>query len=183
MFAPHPSAAAPRLSSYVRVILGPEPRNHTFVVQGMRPSSRLLDGLDPAVDPQLGEQAGGVGLDRVLGDEEPLADLPVAQPLRDEPEDLVLALGDSELLELPGVEREWLTLRDADLFDDHHLPGAGQPQPEVDAHRGEDHRHQSAIDLGGIGADEVLGLQKLEQREEHTPGQTVQDDAFHRRGA
>ena len=66
----------------------------------------FLDRLDAPVDLHLLEQARGVRLHRVLGDEELLADLAVAQPLRDVREDLVLARGEADFLQLLGVEDE-----------------------------------------------------------------------------
>src|SRR5436305_7762563 len=185
---PHPRVPLRRRSSSVRVISGRSGRNHPFVDPPMDRRSGdqtelppLQHGLDPAVDPQLVEHVGGVGLDRILGDAEPLADLPVAQAFRDQPEDLVLARGNPELLELPGVEREGLTLRDADLPDHRHLPGPRPVPSEVDPQPGEDRRHQAAIDLAGIGADHVLVLEDLEQDEQHPADEPIEDDALHGR--
>ena len=54
-------------------------------------------------------------------------------------------------------------------------------QPEVDPQRGEDRRHQAAVDLARVRADDVLVFEDLEQGEEHPAGQPIEDDAFHGR--
>jgi hypothetical protein len=59
------------------------------------------DGLRPPADVQLLEEAGGVGLHRVLGHEQPLADLPVAEPFGDQAEDLVLSRRDGAVKKDP----------------------------------------------------------------------------------
>jgi len=123
-----------------------------------------------------------VGLDRVLGDEEPLADLPVAQAFRDEPQDLVLARSDSELLPFLRIDRKGdrPALRNADLPALDTL-GPRPLHPEVEAQGGEEHRHQPPVDLTRIGADEVLVFENFEQRKESSARQTIEEDALHRK--
>src|SRR6185312_3501966 len=51
-------------------------------------------GLGPALHAELGEYAGDVVLDGLLGQEEPVADLPVGQSFADELEDAPLLVGE-----------------------------------------------------------------------------------------
>src|ERR1700687_1302655 len=54
---------------------------------------RVGGGLGAALHSQLGEQGRHVVLHRLLGQEHPLADLPVGQPLADQLQDLALLGG------------------------------------------------------------------------------------------
>src|SRR5580704_19550467 len=56
-------------------------------------ADRVGGGLGAALHAQLGEQARNVVLHRFLGQEHPLADLPVGQPLPDQLQDLALLGG------------------------------------------------------------------------------------------
>ena len=47
--------------------------------------------LGAALHVELGQQTGDIVLDRLLGEEQPLADLPVRQPFRDQVENLAFA--------------------------------------------------------------------------------------------
>src|SRR6185437_16922910 len=55
---------------------------------------RVGGGLSPALHAQLGEQGRYIVLDRLLGEEEALADLPVGQALADQLQDLLFLLGE-----------------------------------------------------------------------------------------
>src|ERR1700730_1032268 len=56
-------------------------------------ADRVRGSLGAALHAQLGEQGRHVVLHRLLGQEHPLADLPVGQPLPDELQDLALLGG------------------------------------------------------------------------------------------
>src|SRR5688572_632389 len=123
-----------------------------------------------------------MGLDRVFRDEQLLADLAVAEPRRDQAEDLVLARSDGELLQLLRVEDERAVLPDAHFLHHHDLLlPAPQAQPATNDRK--DHRHQPAIDLGRIGADEMLVLDHLQQRDEHPADRSVEEDPFQENGS
>jgi hypothetical protein len=53
----------------------------------------LIDGIDAGHRAELDENVAQVALDRRLGQGEPGSDLPVAQRLPDQPEDLAFAHG------------------------------------------------------------------------------------------
>ena len=55
---------------------------------------RVGGGLSPALHAQLGEQRRHIVLDRLLGEEHALADLPVGQALADQLQDLLFLLGE-----------------------------------------------------------------------------------------
>ncbi|HEY0556661.1 MAG TPA: hypothetical protein VGG20_20565, partial [Thermoanaerobaculia bacterium] len=48
---------------------------------------------------------------------------------------------------------------------------------------GEDDCQQAAVDLAGVGADEILVFEHLEQRKEDAAGQAIEEDASHRVGS
>src|SRR5690349_19086510 len=51
-------------------------------------------GLGATLHTQLGEQPGDIVFDRLLGQEQPITDLPVGEPVGDQAEDLPLPIGE-----------------------------------------------------------------------------------------
>jgi hypothetical protein len=131
-----------------------------------------------------------VGLHRILGNEELLPDLAVAQPLSDQGQDLVLTWGEADLLQFLSVGREGAGREeggrdfpdDVDFLDDDDLLRARSSQSEVDAEEREDDSDQAAVDLGGIFVDEVLVLDELQQGDENAANGSVERDLSGHRG-
>src|SRR3712207_6679030 len=114
------------------------------------------DELDAVAEPELLEDVRDVRLHRGVADHEPLRDLRVGQPARDQPEDLVLARG--EVLEAlgPGRSRQPRELPDHPLRDlrrEQRLPGGD----------------------GADGVDELLGRVVLEHEAARSRAQRVID--------
>src|ERR1700741_237703 len=127
-------------------------------------------------------------LDRVLRDEELLADLAVAEPGRDQAEDLVLAGREAEVFQLLRLERDPPTLPHAHFLHHDHFLLSGVPltieaqaQPSADCRK--DQRDQSAIDLGWIRTDEMLILDHLQKRDERTADRSVEEYPFQESGS
>src|SRR5580700_4502249 len=97
-----PRLRPPRSPSPERMILAGKTRQSSFRATASRQQSGRLGDLHrlrPAARVELLEEPAGVGLDRVLADEEAGGDLAIAEALGDEDQDLELARRDPE-----GVE-------------------------------------------------------------------------------
>src|ERR1051325_6862271 len=104
-----------------------------------------LDSLRPPPRSQLVEDAAGMGLDRVLADEELLGDFAVAQTIGDELQDLQLAGGDAQFLEFAGIDLKRTARGNrAFLYDNLRLR---ELEPQPDPNTGKDRRPEPAIDL------------------------------------
>src|SRR3954464_8780739 len=68
-------------------------------------SAEPVAQLDARGDAELGEDAVEVGADRARREEEPLADLPVGQPVGGHPGDLELLVGELVPVAAPGAAR------------------------------------------------------------------------------
>ena len=82
---PLANGCRPRPSAVVRRVAG--------VAVLVEDAGGIGGGLGPALHAQLGEERGNVVLDRLLGEEQALADLPVGQALADQLKDPPLLLG------------------------------------------------------------------------------------------
>lgn len=74
-------------------------------------------GLGAPLHPELGEQGGDVVLDRLLGEVQPVADLPVGEALADEVEDPLLLVGqvcEAALLAFPAAAQALQDARGGD---------------------------------------------------------------------
>ena len=90
-------------------------------------------GLGSPFQAELGEQAGDVVLDRLLGQEQPLPDLPVGHPLGDAAQDLALLLGQrGQLSGGPDPSRTRCSTRaiSAGSSSDWPAPPAGCRRPD-----------------------------------------------------
>ena len=85
---------------------------------------------------------------------------------------------DAELGELAAVEDEGTLFANAHFLHDHHFFRPGPSQPEVDPYCCEDDRDESAINLGGVGTDEVLELDQLQQRNQQAADRSVEESLF-----
>jgi signal transduction histidine kinase len=152
-------------------------------------AGRVGRRLGAALHAQLGEQAGDVVLDRLLGQEEPFTDLPVGEPLADQLEDAPLLRGEPgqrvlldglaaqprhELAGRPGIEHRLPggdrphrpdQVGAADLLE--HVPGgAGHHRVHQRVVVGEGGQHQ-ARHLGQLGADLAADGDPVAVRQPH----------------
>ena len=86
-----------------------------------------LNGLGAAAGTQLVEGPATVGFDSVLANEEAVGDLSIAETLSDEVENLELARGDTQSVELHLVmrKRSWRLGRYEDLAQEDLFAGFG----------------------------------------------------------
>jgi len=139
-----------------------------------------LHGLRPASGPQFVEDAAGMGLDRVLADEELLGDLTVAQTTGDQFEDLELAAGDAEVFSFLLVGDEWFSNWGRDVLHDDCLLGLGELEAEPDSENGKGGGDEAAVDLERMLDDEEPVLSPLEHGDQDATEQAVdQDVALH----
>jgi two-component system, NarL family, sensor histidine kinase DevS len=118
-------------------------------------AGRIGGRLRAALHAQLGEQAGDVVLDRLLGEEELLPDLPVGQALADQLEDPLL---------LRGQPREGVLLGRLTAQPRHELAGRPGVEHRLPGRDGAHRAHQ-------VGAPDLL---------EHVPGRTRHDRVHQR---
>src|SRR5687767_7288187 len=141
-----------------------------------------LDRLRAPPRRKLVEQPRGMRLHRVFADEEAFPDLTVAEAGGHRLEDLELARRDAELFTPRFVTLKGSARRDRDRYfaHHHHFLRARQLEPEPDAERREDRRHDPAVDLQRVLDDEKAVLDQLQRQYQNAAQQAVdEDDLFH----
>ena len=119
-----------------------------------------------------------MGLHGVLGDKHAFGDLPVAQALGDQLQDLQLAFGHPNGCQSVVVPDEAGRHRRRDFLDDDPLfprrDSEAEPNPDGD----EDEGDESTVDFDGVVQDEVAVLNGLEERDQRASQEAVEENWF-----
>src|SRR4051812_11462124 len=137
-----------------------------------------LHGLGAPAGAELVEHPARVRLDRVLADVDALSDLPVAQALRNQLQDLELARGDAEGFDLGLIAHEFERCRHQNFADHHRFDASGELEAEPDSERGEYGGDQTAVDLYRVFQHQPAVLDQLETNDEDAGEKSVTQDVF-----
>ena|SRR5215813_58446 len=117
-----------------------------------------------------------MGLDGVFADEEIFCDLAVAHALGHELEDVAFTAGEAEVFSLAIVGDEWLGRGDRDLLDNDLGAPGGESQTEPDAKGSKTGGDKGSVDFDGVVEDEEAVLRPLQQGNEDTANQSVDEN-------
>ena len=132
-----------------------------------------LHGLGAALGTQLIEQAAGMGLYRILANEEPLGDFAVTEPRGDESEDFEFSRGDGEFGQTLPIGSKRLG-RDGSVDDLNLLSGKSESEPYAET--SEEGRDESAVDFHRMFDYEEPVLRKLQNGDEDAATSSVNED-------